>query len=477
MGAAPPLCADEAEGRGHVKGSENDGRAREGELISPLNAAALTRRTFAGRAVVAGVSLTGLNGLLAACGGGGDGGGGGEGADGGPVTLQFWKFVAETDDPPLREAVERWNKENPNAKVNFQTFPADQYVSTKLTTAFASGKGPDIFWISPGTFINYVNQKIAEPVDDLVDKEQYMDAAISAVSADGKMYALPFEQEPVALYYRKDILDKEGIQPPKDWDELLAAAEALTTNKRHGIVIEPAEGPYQNFTWYPFLWSAGGEVVNEDSSASALNTAEAASAFDLWGKLVREGYSPKRTQDITAEISPLGNGNAAMQVCGFWAIGQMRAKFKDVDFGVVPIPPPAGRDPVTVYGGWTQMINSQGRNVEKAKEFTKWLWVENQEFPKTWACENSTKFSPREPVNEACAEIFGEEPHKSFRDEVLPLARAEPRYPDQVVKAVGDGLQAAMFAGKSGEEAAALAAGAIDNFLAGYNGAPLNPEA
>jgi multiple sugar transport system substrate-binding protein len=418
-----------------------------------------------------------LSALLAACGGGDDGGGGGGGGGNGPVTLQFWKFVAETDDPAIKEAVSRWNRENPETKVDFSTFPADQYVATKLTTAFASGKGPDIFWISPGTFINYVNQKIPEPVDDMVDTEQYDDAAITAVSVDGQMYALPFEQEPVALYYRKDILEKEGIRPPTNWDELLSAAQALTTDKRKGIVIEPASGPYQNFTWYPFLWSAGGEVVNADSTASALNTPEAASAFELWGTLVREGYAPNKTQDITAEIAPLGNGSAAMQVCGFWAIGQMKANFKDVDYGVVPIPAPAGRDPVTVYGGWTQMINSQGENVDRAKEFTKWLWIENQEFPRTWACENSTKFSPRAPVNEACEDVFSKPPYSTFRDEVLPLARAEPRYPDQVVKAVGDGLQAAMFSGQSGEEAAALASEAIDNFLSSYNGAPLNPEA
>jgi len=41
---------------------------------------------------------------------------------------------------------------------------------------------------------------------------------------------------------------------------------------------------------------------------------------------------------------------------------------------------------------------------------------------------------------------------------------------------VGDGLQASMFSGKSGEEAATLAADQIDRFLSSYQGAPLNPE-
>jgi multiple sugar transport system substrate-binding protein len=451
------------------RGGEKDVTASDSEQRRAESA--ITRRVFASRALAAGAGLGAFGSFLAAC-GGGDGG-----AADGPVTLQFWKFVAENDDPAIVAAVKRWNQENPDVQVKFQTFPPEQYVATKLTTAFTAGKGPDVFWISPGTFINYVNTGIAAPVDDIVDKGAYSEASVQAVSVEGKMYALPFEQEPVGLYYRKDVLEKEGIEPPATWDDLLAAAEALTGGKQKGIVIEPGQGPYQNFTWYPFLWSAGGEVVNEDSSASALRTPEAASAFDLWGQLVNRGYAPKKVEGLTADIGPLGRGECAMQVCGFWAIAQLQNAYKDVDFGIAPLPIPSGGQQVTVYGGWTQMVNAKSEAVEQAKAFTKWLWTQNPDFPRVWACENSTKFSPRTEVNDECAKVFAKPPHSTFTDEILPTARAEPRYPDQIVNAVGDGLQATMFAGKSGEEAAALAADKIDRFQSSYQGAPLNPTA
>ncbi|HWT92158.1 MAG TPA: sugar ABC transporter substrate-binding protein [Solirubrobacteraceae bacterium] len=434
----------------------------------------LTRRTFAGRTAATVGSMTMLGSFLAAC-GGSDSKDGAAAGGGGGGTMQFWKFASENDDPIIKGAVDRWNKENPDSKVDFQTFPPDQYSGTKLTTAFAAKKGPDVFWISPGAFINYVNNGVAEPVDDLIDKSTYNPASVTAVSVDGKMYSLPFEQEPVALYYRKDILEKAGIEPPRTWDDLRAAAKELTTKKQKGIVIEPTPGGYQNFTWYPFLWSAGGNVLSEDSKKSALNTPEAASAFQLWGDLMKDGYAPKKTAQLTSELGPLGRGEAAMQVCGFWGIGQMKNLFKDVDYGVVKIPAPAGRQSVTVYGGWTQMVNAQGGNVAKAKEFTKWLWVQDKEFPDNWACRNGSKFSPNNAVNEGCEDVFSKGAYKTFRDEVLPTAQAEPRYPDQIVKAIGDGLQAAMFSGKSGEEAASQAAKAIDSYLSSYQGAPLNP--
>jgi multiple sugar transport system substrate-binding protein len=434
---------------------------------------ALTRRAFTGRALTAGASLTALGPLLAACGGGSSK----QASTSENVTLTFWKFLAEHDDPVIRDAVKRWNAANPKIQVKLQTFPADQYSGTKLTTAFAGGNGPDIFWISPGAFINYVNNGVAAPVDDIVDKSAYNQAAVAAVSVNNHMYSVPFEMEPVALYYRKDSFAKAGLQPPATWDELLAAAKELTGGKQKGIVIEPAPGPYQNFTWYPFLWSAGGEVVDAASKKSALRTPQAASAFELWGKLVRDGYAPKKSATLTADPGPLGRGEAAMQVCGFWAIAQLKAGFPKVDYGIVPLPAAAGGKPMTVYGGWTQMINAKGGAIAQAKQFTKWLWMQDKTFPQQWACRHNSKFSPNPAINQQCADVFDKAPYDIFKNQILPTARAEPRYPDQVVKAVGDGLQAAMFSGKSGEQAAALAADKIDSFLSSYRGAPLNPAA
>jgi multiple sugar transport system substrate-binding protein len=432
----------------------------------------LTRRAFTGRALTTGAAMTSLSAFLAACGGSSSGGGGG-----GKTTLHFWKFVAENDDPVIKDAIKRWNKANPSIQVVLETFPPEQYSGTKLTTAFAGGKGPDIFWISPGAFINYVNNGVAAPVDDIVDKATYNKAAVAAVSNDGKMYSLPFEQEPVALYYRKDAFEKAGLQPPTTWEELLSSAKELTTGKRKGIVIEPSPGPYQNFTWYPFLWSAGGEVVNPDSTKSALRTPEAASAFALWGQLIRDGSAPRKVATLSADIGPLGRGEAAMQVCGFWAIAQMKNLFPKVDYGVVPLPTAPNGKPVTVYGGWTQMINARGGHVDQAKQFTKWLWTQDTTFPQQWACRHNSKFSPNPKINEQCADVFDTKPYSIFKDQILPTARAEPRYPDQIVKAVGDGLQAVMFSGKSGEQAANQAADAIDSYLSSYKGAPLNPQA
>ena len=436
------------------------------QWVREFQSKGLTRRQFTFRLLAAGLSLPAAAAFIEACTSGG-------GTTSGPVTLQFMKFQNDNDDKAIMKALDRWNQTNKDIQVKFVTVPFSDYLGAKLTTAFAAGTGPDIFWMSPGNFLSYVSNGIAAPLDDVVAdvKSDYLDAAIKAVSVNGKVYSLPFEMEPVALYYRKDILSAAGVTPPTTWDELTAAAKKLTTANRSGVMIETAQNAYQNFTWYPFLWSAGGEVINADWTASALRTDAAASAFDIWGQLVKRGYAPKKTAAITADAGPLGRGETAMQVCGFWAIAQLKASFPDLQYGVVKLPAPAGKSSTTVYGGWTHMVSAKGKYIAQAKKFSKWLWMQDQTFPHDWACVTNTKFSPRNTVNTSCSTEFGTPPKDFFTSQVLPTARAEPRYPDQIVKAVGDGIQAALFTDKSGQQAAAVAADAIDSFLKTYKGA------
>lgn len=453
---------------------ETSGPTAEG-LIDELESGRLSRAEFTRRALAAGLSLSAIGTLLGRAGAAGAGvraAATGSTASG-KVTLQFWKFVDTNGDPVIKKAVQQWNAMHPNVQVNFQTFPFGDYMGTKLTTAFAAGKGPDVFWISPAAFLNYVTDGIAAPLDDIIKsaRRDYLPAAINAATVNGHIYALPFEMEPVALYYNKASLAAAGLAPPQTWPDLLAACEKLKSPKQYAIVVEPSQGGYQNFTWYPFLWSAGADVVAPNWKHSALRTPKAASAFELWGELINKGYAPSKTATLTNDIGPLGRGETAMQVCGFWAIAFLKHQYPQTDFGIVRIPKPAGGKYVTVYGGWKQMVSAKSHHVAEAKAFTKWLWMQNKGLPHDWACVTNTKFSPRKSVNKGCAPLFNAAPDSYFTKQVLPTARAEPRYPDQIVKAVGDGIQAAMFGGKSGADAAKMAADEIDQFLKTYHGA------
>jgi len=165
--------------------------------------------------------------------------------------ITFWKFTDTYADATIQRFVDLWNEENPDKKVVFETFPWGDYTGTKLTTAFATGKGPDVFFISPGDFLRYVNAGIALPLSEYLTADiisDFLPETIEAVTVGGEIYALPLEMEPVALFYNKAAFEEKGIAQPQDWAELTEIAAKLKTPNRHGIIVEVAPGYYQNFT-------------------------------------------------------------------------------------------------------------------------------------------------------------------------------------------------------------------------------------
>ena len=388
------------------------------------------------------------------------------------ATLQFWKFGTpeEAANKALQGWVDQWNKENPETQVALKVFPFNDYTGPVLTTAFAAGNGPDVFWASPGTFLQYVSSGIAADLSSLFTpalRKDLLPAAVQAVTVNGKPYAMPFEQEPVALFYNKDILAKYKLPVPKSWNDVLRASKVLKAANVTPIVIEPAPGAYQNFTWYPFLWETGANAADATLSNATMNTPGVAKALDFWRTLIQQGYAPRTASDGTNNIAatPFASGKAAMIVDGMWAIGALNQMSKKVNYGVTTLPTPTGRNPVTVYGGWTQVVNAKSQNVEAAKKFTAWMWSQGTERPLEWVTKINSKFSPRRSVTAAGGAYYDQPFLKDFRDLILPTARAEPRYPAEMVKIVGDAIQSSMFRNTPGVAAGAAAQVQLSPFL------------
>lgn len=155
--------------------------------------------SFALAAVVTGSGLT----VLSGCGGNGGGSGG---SASGPLT--FWQFYGpggqvKSQSKWFEDTVKAWNKEN-KTQVKLQYVSNKEYINgSKLQTAFSSGQGPDIFLISPGDFLRYYNGGVLEDLSQYMSKEAQNDfypSVMATRTVDGKIYGLPMEVEPMAMY-------------------------------------------------------------------------------------------------------------------------------------------------------------------------------------------------------------------------------------------------------------------------------------
>jgi len=384
--------------------------------------------------------------------------------------LKFWTFeYTDAVDPFFTQYIDEWNATH-ELQVERQEFPFGQYTGEVLSTGIATGDAPDVFFISPGDWRRYADSGLALPLQDYIPDyltEDVLAASWDAVTLDGNVYSLPFEMEPVALWYNKTILEEAGVEVPTTWDELVAAAQALTTEDRYGILIPTAGDYYQNFVFYPFLWMAGAEVVNGDFSAASVNTPEAARALDLWGTLMSEGYAAPDNTGPVDERFPTDQG--AMFVSGYWVYGWIKDNYPEFveNLAVASIPAPdADSERRTVYGGWTVMVYANTEHPAEAAEFAiNMFGREDNSRATEWGTVYNTKLSPRASVIADNPDFYAEFPHNVFANDIFPTARPEPAFPPEVAQTVWEAIQDVMYNGVSGEDAAAAWAEKIDSYL------------
>ena len=399
--------------------------------------------------------------------------------------LKFWQFYAPGGDVPAQvnwftSLVDDWNASH-EQQIALEFVPSSEYMGSKLTTAFASGDGPDIFLVSPGDFLRYYNGGALLDLTPYITAQDFVPSVLASRMVDGRIFAVPMEVEPMAMFYSIKAFEDAGLNEndvPKTWDELLAVADKLTNDERYGVLFDVTPGFYQNFTWYPFMWQAGGAFQTEDGK-SAFGGEGVVRALKLWKDAVDMGVAPRQVLGGGGwdTVPNLGSGYCAIQNVGVWGMAQMDSGAPDVPYGVFQLPKPADGQNVSVGGGWAFCANARGANPEAAGEFCGWALASQQpasvERMVNWCTVAKTNLPPRTSAVNAGKDMLLSGKMATFSQEILPTARAEPRVPPEVYKSISDAIQAAMLGGVAPEDAAASASEQLDAFLNNYDGAPI----
>ena len=139
---------------------------------------------------------------------------------------------------------EIWNDSH-DVKVELVYVPNNEYMDgTKLPTAFASGEGPDLFIISPGDFLRYYNGGVLLDLTPFIEekaKADFPEGVIANRMVDGKIYGLPMEVEPMAMYYSVAAFEEAGIKRTTSEDVGRAPRDrrrSSPTTNRFGVLFE-----------------------------------------------------------------------------------------------------------------------------------------------------------------------------------------------------------------------------------------------
>lgn len=314
---------------------------------------------------------------LAACGSndGGLGGSSNPSSNGSGATLTQWYH--EYGEAGVKEAVEKYAAAYDKAKVTAVWNPGEY--AKKLGSALLTNDVPDVFESEQGASLDMIKQGQVADLTDIVKpvESQFSPAVMKRFKFDDKYYAIPQVIDMQLLYYRKSVLEKAGVQPPKTFAELVDAANKVATGDMGGFFAGNDGGVGVLGTI--FIWASGLEQFDEArTKATFLEPAfyDALKAYRDFSK--GKGLLQSASKEWY-DGAPFVNGETAMQWGGLWSMPDIQKAHGD-DFGVVPFPAIGSSGRVAVpFGAFGSCVAAKGKNVEAAKEFVKWLWIDQED--------------------------------------------------------------------------------------------------
>jgi len=322
-------------------------------------------------------------GGLAAC-GSNNGRGGGSGS--GTNLVQYFHAYGEAG---VEQAVKKYAKAYDKANVTTQWITGSNF-EQKLFAALLTKNAPDVFEFHPQ--IQLVKSGQVADLTDIIDpvKDDFNPADIKSHTVDGKIYGVRMIDDPQFFFYRPSMFEKAKVEVPTTLEELIEAAAKLKTSKVKGAFLGNDLTPLQS----PLIWSAGADTLTADNKP-AFNTDAVAEGLKQLRTLFTSGDLLLGAPADWWDPSAFTQGLAAIQWCGMWAMPVMQKALGD-DIGIFPFPKvgSAGKQSVT-NGGWSMFVNAKGQNVEAAKEYVKWLWIEQKKYQEDFATSYGFHIPPR----------------------------------------------------------------------------------
>jgi multiple sugar transport system substrate-binding protein len=310
-----------------------------------------------------------------------------------PKTVTMWtSFTGEVEVSAIQAIADDFNKSQSEAAVEVVQVPSQSESDvTKLMTAVRGGVGPDVYLFNRP----FASQRAADGVlQDLTPflegsdiSGEYLEFAFKECQFQDQLFALPFDTDARALYYRKDILQEVGI----DAAELDPANGPVTVARIREMAgkidKKDANGAYTRMGFVPWFaqgwhytwgYDFGGSFYSpEECKITATNEGVVAGLNYLYEEAAALG--PEQAQAFMSSVNrpdappaqnPFITGAIAFMVSGDWEIANMKRYAPDVDYGITYIPvPKEGDNPSSWSAGFSLVMPQGAKEPEAAFQF------------------------------------------------------------------------------------------------------------
>lgn len=252
-----------------------------------------------------------------------------------------------------------------------------------LIEAFASGTGPDLFFMTPDMILknkSYIFKIPYASYPEKTFKDSFIDGADVFTDSEG-IIGFPFVVDPMVMYYNKDILSNEGLStPPQTWDELFTLNSQLTKKKNDGTILQSmiGLGRYDNVSHAKdilatLMMQSGNNIVvkngtgyssilNDNSQALAISPVESILNFFItFSNPTSDAYSWNRA--LPNSIDLFTGGKLALYLGRASELFKIQSVNPNLSFDVAPILQTKGTNLKRTYGNiYAVAVNKKSTN-------------------------------------------------------------------------------------------------------------------
>ncbi len=286
-----------------------------------------------------------------------------------PVVTAYAKIAAD------------YSRDHPDTVVNVRPYDSVEAAASALRKDVETGSTPDVFLTPVEELPWLMDEDAISPVDEpLIEREvdfgdDYQRNALEAFSFDKLLQCMPVDVSPLVAYYNTDLVDlddlrdpdQEPVDPVEGWtlEEFAEAARRASGGGVQGVYVAPTLEQLA-----PFLWSDGGELVDDDQEPTTLRLSDGSSRSGL-AKVLAVLRNPQVTftQLQIARRSALDrfkNGSLGI-VLGYRSLTPQLRAVEDLPFDVMPLPQLGGRATVGESNGLC--LGAAGESASKAADF------------------------------------------------------------------------------------------------------------
>jgi multiple sugar transport system substrate-binding protein len=302
------------------------------------------------------------------------------------TTVDFWHAMGGPLGDALELLVKEFNESHEDIFINAINMGNYTALSQKLMASIQTGNQPDIAQVYESWTANFVKGDVLIPIEEFIAKDEdfgqedlddFFDVFLQCNTVDNKLISFPFNKSVRVLYYNKDILFQNDLnpnKPPKTWQEFRNVCKKLTQDfdgdgkpDQFGTALKINAWQFNNL-----LLQAGGEIMNSEQNKPMFNSEEGIKALEYLYGILKE--------DKTGYLYPGYDGQndflaskISMYEDSSVSIAYMKKAGIDFNIGIAAIPTEKTKRSV-ISGTNVAMFKSDNTDIQNAGwEFIKWF--------------------------------------------------------------------------------------------------------